>query len=89
MASRSYTPYKIKRGVEKTYVLGETIISNADTVTFGELKSDSNPLGVYIMKKSDGTEMTQTHAAGTNVVTITGAGTNVDCLFLVWGYRAR
>jgi hypothetical protein len=87
MADRTYNTWKTKRGIEKTFVAGETTVTQADTITLNELYATSNPLNVYIMKKSDGSEMTQTHAAGTNVVTITGAGTNVHCVFMAWGYN--
>ena len=87
MADRSYNTLKTKRGIEKTYVFGETTVTNADTITLNELHATKSPLEVYIIKKSDGTEMTCTHAAGTNVVTISGASTNIDCLFMAWGYN--
>jgi hypothetical protein len=89
LASRSYTVWKSKGGgvnyVRSLY--GETVISNADTITFSEMSSTSNLLEAYFIKKSDGSEMTCTHAAN-NVATISGAGTNVDCIFLVYGYDA-
>ena len=90
MADRSYTTFKVKRGIEKTVLFGETQVTSGggDTITLGELKATASPFEVYLIKKSDGSEMACSHAAGTNVVTINGAGTNVDCFFMAYGYRA-
>jgi len=79
----------MKRGIEKSIIHGETQVSNADTFTLNELKATVNPLNVVLWKKSDGSELTNTHAAGTNVVTISGAGTDVDCFFMAYGYRVN
>jgi hypothetical protein len=88
LADRSYTPWKIKRGIEKTFVTGATQVTQADTLTFSELKSTANPLKVLLFLKSTGAEVTCTYAAGSNTATVTGAGTNVDCIFVAWGYNA-
>jgi len=90
MVDRPRTVWKVKTGGvgEKTAEFGEVEISNADTVTFGSLDSAQNPLKVYFVKKSDGTEMTCTYVAGTNVVTISGAGNNIDCIYVAYGYKA-
>ena len=88
MADRSRTPWKTKRGIYETVEQGETTISNGDTVTFSSLKASANPYNVVFWKMSDGSEMTNTHAAGTNVVTITGAGSDVKCLYLAYGVKA-
>lgn len=89
MASRTYTPFKVKRGIEKTLLMGETTLSTSDTFTIGELKATANPLYVSVFKKSDGSTATITYAAGTNVVTITAVGTNIDCFFMAYGYKVN
>jgi hypothetical protein len=88
MVDRNETVLKGKNGIEKRYEFGEVQVSNADTVTLDSFKATVNLLNMYLMKKSDGSEMTNTHAAGTNVVTIAGAGTDVDCIYMAWGYKA-
>lgn len=88
MASRGRIPKKTIRGIYESVEFGEVTVSNADTVTIGSLYASANPYNVVLWKKTDGAEMTNTHAAGTNVVTISGAGTNVDCLYMAYGRRA-
>jgi len=89
MVDRSET---VKKGINGLNFLriefGEVEVSNGDTVTLDGFDSVQNPLNVYMMKKSDGSEMTQTHAAGSNVVTITGAGVNIPCFYIAYGYAA-
>lgn len=87
MVSRNPTPFKIKRGIEKTIEHGEIEVSQNDTATFGNFDDTENLLEAYFIKKADGSEMTCTHAAA-NVVTFTGAGTNVTCFYIVYGYKA-
>ena len=87
MADRDET---IKKGIDGLYFrveFGDVTVSNADTVTLDGFSSTVNLSNVYLMKKSDGSEMTNTHAAN-NVVTITGAGTNVPCVYLAYGVKA-
>lgn len=87
MTQRYPTQWKLKRGIEKALEVGEVEVSQNDTITFSNFDSAVNLLNAYFMKKSDGSEITNTHTA-LNVVTITGAGTNVDCVYMVWGYKA-
>lgn len=89
MADRSYTVWKSKSG-GVGYLraeFGETVVSNADTVTFSGFSTTNNLLEAYLIKKSDGSEMTCTHAAN-NVITISGAGTNIACIYMIYGYDA-
>ena len=88
MANRNRTPRKTIIGIYEAVEFGYTIVSNADTVTIGSLYATANPYSVTLIKKSDGSAMTCTYAAGTNVVTITGAGTNVDCIYMAYGRKA-
>lgn len=64
---------------------GEVTVSNADTVTLDNFSTTSNLLEMYLIKMSDGSEMSCTHAAN-NVATISGAGTNIPCIYMVYGY---
>lgn len=87
MADRAEKMWKGKDGIYYRAEFGEVTVSNGDTVTLDKFSSADNLTNVYIMKQSDGTEMTQTHAA-TNVITITGAGTNVPCIYMAYGVKA-
>ena len=89
MADRQESMWKSKSG-GVGYLrseFGEVTVTLNDTVTFDSFISTSNLLEAYLIKKSDGSEMTCTHAAN-NVATITGAGTNIACIYLVYGYDA-
>lgn len=88
MASRSRTVWKVKNGIYESAEFGEVTVSNADIVTMGNLIATANPYSVTIIKMTDGSAMTCTYAAGTNVVTITGAGTNVKCIYMNYGVKA-
>lgn len=88
MADRARTIWKLKRGIYEAAEWGEVTVSNADTVTISSLVATENPYNAVLWKMSDGTEMTNTHAGGDNVVTITGAGTNIKCIYLVYGVKA-
>ena len=86
MADRSYTTKKLLKGIYFNAEFGEVTVSNADTFTLANFSTTTNLSNVYIMKNSDGSEMTQTHAAN-NVVTITGAGTNILCVYMAYGVK--
>jgi len=88
MADRATTVWKLKRGIYEAAEWGEVTVSNADTVTISALISSANPYNAVFWKMTDGSEMTNTHAAGTNVCTITGAGTNVKCIYMAYGVKA-
>jgi hypothetical protein len=87
MADRSYTTKKLLDGIYFNAEFGEVTVSQNDTFTLGNFSTTTNLSNVYIMKNVDGTEMTQTHAAN-NVVTVTGAGTNVLCVYMAYGVKA-
>ncbi len=90
MADRSRTVWKLKRGIYEAAEWGEVTVTggSVDTVTIGNLFSTANPYNAVFWKQSDGTEMTNTHAAGTNVCTITGAGTDIKCIYMAYGRKA-
>lgn len=89
MPDRSYTTKKKLDGIYQITEFGEVTVTNADTFTLGNFNTTMDLWNVYLMKKSDGTEMTHQAVAGlNNVVTITGAGTNIPCLYMVIGVKA-
>lgn len=87
MASRGRIPWKVKNGIYESAEFGEVTVSNADTVTMGNLYASANPYNVTFIKMSDGSAMTCTYAAGTNVATITGAGTDIKCIYMNYGRK--
>lgn len=87
MADRNET---VKRAIGNVYYrieFGEVTVSNADTFTLDNFSSTDNLTDVYLTKKNAGGEMTCTHAA-LNVVTISGAGTNIQCYYIAYGVKA-
>jgi hypothetical protein len=88
MADRGRTVWKLKRGIYEATEFGEVTVSNADTVTIGSFNATANPYSITMIKQSDGSAMTCTYAAGTNVVSITGAGTNIKCIYMAYGVKA-
>jgi len=86
MTSRAATTWKFKKGILFAVEFGEVEISQNDTVTFGNFDSSKALLNVVFWKKTDGTAMTSTIAL--NVATVTGSGTNQDCVYMVYGYKA-
>lgn len=86
MVDRIETIWKGKNGIYHRAEFGEVEISLNDTVTFENFDSSKGLLNVSLWKKSDGTAMTATIAL--NVATITGSGTNIDCVYMVYGYKA-
>lgn len=87
MVDRAETVWKAKNGIYFRAEFGEVEVSKDDVVTFDGFSSTDNLLEAYFIKKSDGSEMTCTHVAY-NVVTITGTGSNIDCVYLVYGFKA-
>lgn len=88
MADRSETVWKSKGNLYFRTEFGEVTVSNADTVTLDGFSSTVTLANVVLWKQSDGTEMTSTNATADNVVIITGAGTNVVCVYMAYGVRA-
>ena len=86
MADRAKKIIKGKDGLYTRIEVGEVTVSNGDTVTFNHFSDTDNLLEAYFIKKSNGSEMTCTHAA-VNVATISGAGTDVHCIYLAYGVK--
>jgi hypothetical protein len=87
MPDRSYTIRKGVNGIYFRMEFGEVTVSLADTMTLDNFIATSNLLNVVLWKKSNGAEMTNTHAAN-NVITITGAGTDLPCIYMAYGVKA-
>ena len=86
MVDRSETVWKAKNGLLFRVEFGEVEVSQDDTITFDNFDTSKALLGAVFLKKTDGTEMTCTKAL--NVATITGSGTNIDCVYMIYGYKA-
>ncbi len=88
MADRARTVWKLKKGIPYVAEFGEVEVSQNDTFTLGSFDSAQNPLFVSVRKQVGGGEMACTYVTNNNVVTISGAGSNVDCIYLAYGYKA-
>jgi hypothetical protein len=86
MVDRSETMWKLKKGILFAAEFGEVEVSKDDVVTFDNFDSAKDLLNAYLMQKTDGTAMANTISK--NVITITGTGTNVKCVYMVYGYKA-
>jgi len=87
MVDRPETIWKGKNGILHRAEFGEVEVSQNDIVTFDNFDSSKALLNAVFWKKTDGTEVTSTIAL--NVATIDdGVGTNIDCIYMVWGYKA-
>ncbi len=86
MVDRNESIWKYKKGLYHRAEFGEVQVSQNDTVTFDNFKSSTALLHALFIKKSDGTEMTNSIAL--NVCTIIGAGVNIDCIYVIYGLKA-
>ena len=87
MADRAETILKGKNGLNYLRIeFGEVEVSLNDTVTLDNFDSGVALMEAYLLKKSNGDQMTQT--INNNVITITGAGTNIPCYYIAYGYMA-
>lgn len=84
---RGRRPKKTTRGLYETIEWGEIIVSQTDTFVLGNHYASANPYSVTLIKKTDGSAMTCTYTAGTSTVTVTGAGSDVDCFYMAYGRR--
>ncbi len=83
------TIWKVKKGIYEAAEWGEVTVSTGDSVTISSLISTANPYNAVFWKMSDGSEVTNTHAATSNVCTITQAATtNVKCIYMAYGVKA-
>jgi hypothetical protein len=80
-----YKRFPQGRSIEKIAEFGEVEVSLNDTVTVDSLHASKAMLNFVLWKKTDGSEMTTTKAL--NAATVTGAGTNISCLYMAFGYK--
>ena len=73
----------VKYGYHKAY---EVEVSQNDTVILDEFDTTVNLDHVLLWKKSDRTQVTAN--ATLNVVTVTGAGSHMDCILYAVGVKA-
>ena len=64
----------------------EVTVSNGDTITVDDFSTSENLKMAVINRQDTGAEVTCTYAAN-NVVTVTGAGSNLECYLYVFGKR--
>ena len=90
MVDRSETVWKYKNGIYYRAEFGEVEVSNGDTVTLESF--EATPTGIitaYLLKQSDGTVMaSNVHATTKNKIEVSGAGTNVECVYMAYGVKA-
>ena len=87
MADRDEVIKWAKNGLNYLRVeFGEVVVSLNDTVTLDSFRDDTNLLEAHLFTKAAGAEMT--NAIADNEVTITGAGTDVPCYYVAYGYLA-
>jgi hypothetical protein len=86
LVDRSETLKKIGDVKYYGWAVYEVQVSLNDTVTLDDFSSALNLAKGVLMKQSDGSEVTCSIA--NNVVTVTGAGTNIECVLFVYGVRA-
>lgn len=87
MVARTRTVIKSDEGFMHRWEVGEVEVSHDDTVTLSEHDSGQNLLNQLVIAKNGGA--TVVAAIANNVLTIDpGEGTNVDCFYFVYGYKA-
>ena len=87
MVDRSESLKKIGDVKHYAWAVYEVEVSQNDTVTLGDYVTTENLKKAVVMRKDTGAEVTCTHA-NNNVVTVTGAGTNLQCVLFAFGRRA-
>jgi hypothetical protein len=80
-----YKRFPAGRSILEVAEFGEVEVSQNDTVTFSNHHTAKALLNVVFWKKTDGSTMTSTIAL--NVATVTGAGSNIDCIYMCYGYK--
>lgn len=86
MTSRSPLSFNSKNGILHRREWGEVQVSTSDTITLAGFVNNQAILHATVIKKTDGSELTNTIA--NNVITVTGTATNIDCLYFAYGYKA-
>ena len=87
MVDRNETVLKGKNGLWDRIELGEVEVSSGDTITLDGFDSARNLLEARVFEKVTGADVTCTHAT-VQKITITGAGTDLACYYVAYGYKA-
>jgi hypothetical protein len=64
------------------------VFSQNDTFAAPDFVNTQNPSFAVVINNATGAEIACTYAAGTNVITVTGACTDAECTVWVFGVRA-
>jgi len=86
MVDRTETLKKLKDVKYYAWAVYTVQVSLNDTVTLSDFADDSALKKAVLMKESDGSEVTCSVA--NNVVTVTGSGTNMNCVLFAFGIKA-
>jgi len=87
MVDRSEELKKLKKGLYYAWAVYHVEVSLNDTITLSEFDSSKNINEAWLVRFDTGAEVTCTHAA-LNVITVTGAATNLDCVLFVFGVKS-
>jgi len=87
LVARSASLKKIWKGLYYAYACYEVEVSQTDTIVLAEFDSTKNINEAWLVRFDTGAEVTVTHAA-LNVITVSGAATNLDCVLFVFGVKA-
>ena len=90
MVERHRTTWKLKRGIYEAVEWGEVEVSVNDTIVFDCLTDAETPYNTVLWQMTDGTAMNNDNgaASGDNEVKVTGAGTDIQCIYMVYGVKA-
>jgi len=86
MTARNPAAYNSKNGILHRREYGEVQVSTSDTITLAGFVNNQDLLHATVIKKTDGSTLTNTKA--NNVITVTGSATNADCIYFAYGYKA-
>lgn len=87
MVDRPASLKKINKGLYYAYAMYEVEVTLNDTITLPEFDSSKNLNEAWLVRFDTGAEVTCTHVA-LNVITVTGASTDTDCVLFVFGVKS-
>lgn len=85
MVDRTKTMVKIGYVKQYGWAVYETQVSKNDILTLDEFSNAENITHALLINNATHAEVTCTKAL--NVITVTGEGTNLDCVLFVYGVR--
>lgn len=86
MVARTPTGLKNDEITYRMWGVYSAEVSQSDTIELTDFDSSKDLDNIFIVKQTDGTELTGTIAL--NVITITGSATNVDVIIFAVGVKA-